>query len=224
MPTPYGGELVVVHGGLVPGVPLEEQDPWAVLHMRTLLIKKKKEGKKDKHKKDKKKNKNKKHHKLSIEKAASPASDHSDEGDEDDNNDDDEELLDDVHPEADLDSLLAPVHDNDNAAISMTPLESREGKPWARVWDKFQHRAVPDPARRTTVVFGHDAKAGLQVGEYSFGLDTGCVAGGKLTAMVFYEDEDEDLEGKRDAVRGGVVKVAHRFVSVPCRAGVKYDL
>ncbi|KAL2256478.1 hypothetical protein VTK26DRAFT_1602 [Humicola hyalothermophila] len=29
--------LVVVHGGLVPGVPLEKQDPWAVMNMRSLL-------------------------------------------------------------------------------------------------------------------------------------------------------------------------------------------
>ncbi|KAK0633236.1 Metallo-dependent phosphatase-like protein [Immersiella caudata] len=31
------GEIVVVHAGLVPGVPLEEQDPWAMMNMRTLL-------------------------------------------------------------------------------------------------------------------------------------------------------------------------------------------
>jgi hypothetical protein len=30
------GEVVVVHGGLVPGVDLENQDPSAVMNMRTL--------------------------------------------------------------------------------------------------------------------------------------------------------------------------------------------
>ncbi|KXX75350.1 Bis(5'-nucleosyl)-tetraphosphatase, symmetrical [Madurella mycetomatis] len=31
------GTIVVVHGGLVPGLPLEKQDPWAVMNMRTLV-------------------------------------------------------------------------------------------------------------------------------------------------------------------------------------------
>ncbi|KAK4162471.1 Metallo-dependent phosphatase-like protein [Cladorrhinum sp. PSN259] len=31
------GTIVVVHGGLVPGVKLESQDPWAVMNMRSLL-------------------------------------------------------------------------------------------------------------------------------------------------------------------------------------------
>ncbi len=30
------GEVVVVHAGLVPGVSLEEQDPWHVMNMRTI--------------------------------------------------------------------------------------------------------------------------------------------------------------------------------------------
>ncbi|KAJ1335910.1 serine/threonine protein phosphatase 1 [Microdochium nivale] len=244
-PMPYGGELVVVHGGLVPGIPLEEQDPWAVMHIRTLLLKK---GKHSKHKKYKKDKKNKKQrHKSSIERAASPPTgDRGEADDEEDNDDDDDDVSDelvDVHPDEDLDGLFssfsssspaaaaksiqgtAQERETDRVKIAMTPLESREGKPWARVWDKYQLKSVPDQSSRTTVVFGHDAKAGLQVGEYSFGLDTGCVAGGKLTAMVFYEDDrDEDRGGARDSRDGPLVSVAHRFVSVPCRAGVKYDL
>ncbi|GAB1311811.1 hypothetical protein MFIFM68171_02021 [Madurella fahalii] len=31
------GTIVVIHGGLVPGLPLEKQDPWAVMNMRTLV-------------------------------------------------------------------------------------------------------------------------------------------------------------------------------------------
>ncbi|CAL5871929.1 uncharacterized protein PFLUO_LOCUS6184 [Penicillium psychrofluorescens] len=32
-----GDTLIVVHAGLVPGIPLEEQDPYAVMHMRSLV-------------------------------------------------------------------------------------------------------------------------------------------------------------------------------------------
>ena len=37
---------------------------------------------------------------------------------------------------------------------------------------------------RTTVIYGHDAKRGLQVHKYTKGLDSACVRGGKLTALV----------------------------------------
>ncbi|KAK4246666.1 Metallo-dependent phosphatase-like protein [Corynascus novoguineensis] len=40
--------LLVIHGGLVPGVPLENQDPWAVMNMRSLLYPRKGKGKKKK--------------------------------------------------------------------------------------------------------------------------------------------------------------------------------
>ena len=49
------------------------------------------------------------------------------------------------------------------------------------------------------VVYGHHAKAGLQIDRWSKGLDTGCVRGGKLTAMVL------DARGRQE------------FVSVGCK-------
>ena len=35
-----------------------------------------------------------------------------------------------------------------------------------------------------TVIYGHDSKRGLQIEPYSIGIDTGCVKGGHLTAVI----------------------------------------
>ena len=75
--------------------------------------------------------------------------------------------------------------------------DERKGSyPWFEVWNKHQSKK---PKRlqstkesdyealnsvQTTVVYGHDAKRGLQVHEYTKGLDSSCVRGGQLTALV----------------------------------------
>lgn len=45
--------------------------------------------------------------------------------------------------------------------------------PWARTWTGPQ-----------TVLFGHDARRGMQQYDQALGLDTGCVYGGNLTACI----------------------------------------
>ncbi|KAL8767166.1 MAG: hypothetical protein Q9209_006257 [Squamulea sp. 1 TL-2023] len=62
------------------------------------------------------------------------------------------------------------------------PSRDPDGTPWFKLWNAYQ--SILPRRDRSTVIYGHDAKRGLQMNKYSKGLDTGCVEGGKLTALV----------------------------------------
>ncbi|KAJ4363429.1 hypothetical protein N0V83_009722 [Neocucurbitaria cava] len=128
--VPNLGTLVAVHAGLVPDVPLERQDPFHAMNMRTIDLK-----------------------------------------------------------------TRIPSSKHDGALPTLTP--------WERFWN---HRQEKLPEReRTTVVYGHNRKRGLNIQKYTKGLDTGCVSGGRLTALVV--DKKGEIE----------------LVHVDCRREKGYD-
>lgn len=107
----------IVHGGVVPGRPLDEHDPWLLTHLRTL----------------------------------------DDEG---------------------------------------SPSERWAGTLWAERYHGPPH-----------IVFGHNARARLQLHDWATGLDTGCVYGGHLTALVLETGETPKPPAER---RSSLYSVAAR--------------
>lgn len=106
LPSSLGHTLLIAHAGLVPNIPPQEQDPHAVMHMRSLV--------------------------------------------------------------------RSPDEDR------LTPAETHGDESWIVEWDRWQDGLTA----KTTVVFGHDAKRRLQLGRYAIGLDSGCLYGNQLSALV----------------------------------------
>ncbi|KAH6675041.1 Ser/Thr protein phosphatase family protein-like protein [Halenospora varia] len=84
------------------------------------------------------------------------------------------------------------------------PSDERDGTVWQKVWNEHQ-KSLPKK-ERSTVIYGHDSKRGLQIGKYSMGIDTGCLRGGKLTAVV---------------IEGGHSEHKHKLYHVGCKDGRK---
>ncbi len=103
-------EAVVLHGGAVPGVPLDQQDPANLINMRSMTA-------------------------------------------------------------------------------AGAPSRRIEGLPWAAVWR--------GPER---IIFGHDAIRGLQQYPWALGLDTGCVYGNRLTAVILPERRLVSVPARRSYV------------------------
>ncbi|KAI0894098.1 Metallo-dependent phosphatase [Annulohypoxylon nitens] len=204
--SPYYGDVIVVHAGLVPGISLEEQDPWAVMNMRTLISRSHS-------------------HSLST---SDPNS---------------------------LSLSLDPLSLSTTKRPIFKPSEGRKGRPWAKVWNEAQKQNAKTEksgkghkTHKQTVVYGHDAKVGLSVRRYAFGIDSRCVKGDKLTALVFepasnskstagltsafesgseservsspaYTDEEEgdDTSDGEDLAEMAKHGITHRIVSVRCK-------
>lgn len=171
------GDVAVVHGGMVPGISLEEQEPWAMYNIRALI---------------------------------------DFDGDDDEATRSDEFLSTIEERLTDMEPNSKPsqhqLEDEKQAATSryqqvgyLPTSEFDDGKWWVKAWNK-QEKAKPK-GDRLTLVYGHDSKRNIQMREYSFGLDSKCVDGKKLTALV--------LEPKKGG-KGKDVTLKHSLVSVKC--------
>ncbi|KAF4992685.1 hypothetical protein FGRMN_6998 [Fusarium graminum] len=184
------GTLLIAHGGLVPSLPLEEQDPWAVMNMRGLVYPDADASATEEIRIDLLKGA-----KCRVRRRAAfePVTD------------------DDIKSE--LAKMTDVVKNGEgfsgqykNGLVGF-PLESREGDWWIDAWNRWQN-TIEDPEKRSVVIYGHDARVGLQVGtddsvsengdsakpaRYTYGLDSGCVYGRNLTAMVICEKDSEGL-------------------------------
>ncbi|KAJ5575941.1 Ser/Thr protein phosphatase family [Penicillium sp. DV-2018c] len=81
------------------------------------------------------------------------------------------------------------------------PSPKKKGTKWAEVFDKEQSAlysslgsSAEDPRSKTmTVVYGHDASSSLSIRTFTKGLDSGCVNGGKLTALVIEDGGKQSI-------------------------------
>ncbi|CAG8422643.1 unnamed protein product [Penicillium salamii] len=81
------------------------------------------------------------------------------------------------------------------------PNSKKKGTNWAKMFDKHQsvlysslESTSENPRAKTmTVVYGHDAHSSLSIRTFTKGLDSGCVKGGKLTALVIEDGGKQSI-------------------------------
>ncbi|KAL6871825.1 Metallo-dependent phosphatase [Trichoderma novae-zelandiae] len=188
--------ILVAHAGLVPGVRPELQDPWAVMNMRTLVYPREEMRKKE----------NKKSKRDPDESSAEEASPESPPASDQPSSSSEPKAEAGAEAEAEEEGeTLESIQQKDAYADRQIaiPVEGRDGEKWTNAWNRFQKRLKK--SHRHTVIYGHDAKRGFRAERYTFGLDSGCVKGGALTALV--------VEGKEG---GGKGEWTHTVVQVQC--------
>jgi hypothetical protein len=162
--SPIAEHMLVVHAGLVPGVPLERQDPYFVENMRSI------------------------HHKTHV-----PSVSRSGKSDG-------------RKPWIEIwnwynDRLYrrrsVPAFPEFTEAST-----SRSFSSWLNgLWLDLS-RSNKEPPKPQVVIYGHDSKAGLQIHRWTKGIDSGCVSGGELTALIL------DAKGQQEII--SVVCENHR--------------
>ncbi|KAF9772764.1 hypothetical protein IL306_009495 [Fusarium sp. DS 682] len=173
------GTLLAVHGGLVPLLPLEDQDPWAVMNMRGLVYPDPEATVTEPIRAGLLKGAKSRTRRYAAYHDATDA-----------------EIKAELAKWADVVNNGEGFTGEYKQGVIGFPLETREGDWWIDAWNRWQN-SIEDPEKRSIVVYGHDARVGLQVGgdtpevaRYTFGLDSGCVYGKSLTAMVIHDTED----------------------------------
>ena len=232
--APWNNEIVVVHAGLVPSIPLKKQDPWVAMHIRSLSYPA------DSIRRD------------TIKKYLAASARRKTPGRP--------AWIAPTQVDNELDRLKGTLPQDvfEQGRDVAVPSEGRDGTSWSDVWNEVQNNDIPEEHDRMTVIYGHDAKGGLNVDmkirvkdktpealeaaekdkpakrgwwsswwsgkkdkepevktrpgtRYAFGLDSGCVYGKQLTALVL----EAGPEGKQ-----GIV---HKVIQVKCDMAVDPD-
>ncbi|KAF4998159.1 hypothetical protein FGRMN_3363 [Fusarium graminum] len=180
--------LYMVHAGLVPGVSLPQQDAWAAMNMRTLRFPREEFRKKEIEKKRKQAEKQRQKE-LEKEKAEAQAKIQQRDfiPDQPAHVARAEPINADPAPVASLTDEASTERTNPDRDIWI-PINGQEGEPWANLWNSEQKK-LRGPDRRS-VIYGHNAKMGYQEDSYTFGLDSGCVKGNALSALVIQANEE----------------------------------
>ncbi|KAK5726709.1 hypothetical protein LTR15_002597 [Elasticomyces elasticus] len=149
-------EITVIHAGLVPHVPLEKQDPYFVMNMRSI------------------------DHKTHV-----PSALH-------------ETKKGNSKPWFNIWNWYQDRIDRGRSVDGFHVYSYAEwlGKQAPHGWFEKMRHVLPskhnDKVTPQVAVYGHDSKMGLQLHRWSKGLDSACVSGGHLTAMVL------DAKGKTE--------------------------
>jgi hypothetical protein len=87
--------------------------------------------------------------------------------------------------------------------------DQHEGIPWSVIWNEevakcrgfgidYLDKKEGLPCYPITVVYGHAASRGVDLKRYSKGLDSGCVRGRQLSAIVLSQKGEADLVDGED--------------------------
>lgn len=184
---PGFGELAVVHGGMAPGVSLEDQEPWIMYNIRSALYPN------DEGEFNSTAEATGFHNSVQTKlKDTTPGTQPTEKQVEDEK------------------KRMLEYYD-EAADVRVIPIATNEGRWWVESWNEVE-RAKPEE-ERLTLIYGHDSNRGVQIKDFSKGLDSRCVNGVTMTAMIV-EPDDEICEDSEEGVL-----LRSRLVSVPCPDG-----
>jgi hypothetical protein len=180
---PGFGDVAVVHGGMAPGIKVEDQESWALYNVRSVVYP-------DENVKFGSEEEEKGFHVSTISKLSDRRPGR---------------IPTEEDVEAEKERVLEYYQSADTPAI---PIDTNEGRWWVEAWNEVE-KAKPE-SERLTLIYGHDSKRGIQIYDYSKGLDSRCVDGGSLTAMILEPEDDVCDDGDEEPL------LTSRLVSVEC--------
>ncbi|TIC11271.1 Metallo-dependent phosphatase [Wallemia mellicola] len=114
------------------------------------------------------------------------------------------------HVNGDIDLWSIPQNTPDNMIEmrSIDPMGKPIKKPkggvkWYEYWNKDMETCHGDKCIPHRIIYGHAAARGLDLNEYTYGLDTGCCQGRRLTAMVIHPESTIEAAHHHHHKKGG---------------------